>query len=238
MKTQWTMIYWQSDTCWLGKLLEHPEIMTQGETLEELEENLKEAYLLRILANVPDGYQTKTIRCEIPTKRTLPIPGVGDQVRSGEMTLNKAERASQEGLTIQNSGADAVYTALRKLDGVDDQFLDRPEVAHLASILEGDETPECVATNGQLSITVATDRRVIDIEQAIWSNSIKKVESYLYADIRRIEAGQGVECTLLGDRDFRGDAQSRSRQKDALRLRRIRSWQDTACRSRRNGRCS
>ena len=197
MKTQWTMIYWQSDTCWLGKLLEHPEIMTQGETLEELEENLKEAYLLRILANVPDGYQTKTIRCEIPTKRTLPIPGVGDQVRSGEMTLNKAERASQEGLTIQNSGADAVYTALRKLDGVDDQFLDRPEVAHLASILEGDETPECVATNGQLSITVATDRRVIDIEQAIWSNSIKKVESYLYADIRRIEAGRGWSAPSL-----------------------------------------
>ena len=151
MKTQWTMIYWQSDTCWLGKLLEHPEIMTHGRTLEELEENLKEAYLLRILADVPDGYQTKTIRCEIPTRRTLPIPGVGDQVRSGEMTLNKAERASQEGLTIQNSGADAVYTALRKLDGVDDQLLDRPEIAHLASILEGDETPECVATNGQCS---------------------------------------------------------------------------------------
>ena len=36
----------QSDTFWLGKLLEHPEIMTQGETLEELEENLKDAYLL------------------------------------------------------------------------------------------------------------------------------------------------------------------------------------------------
>ena len=197
MKTQWTMIYWQSDTCWLGKLLEHPEIITLGETLEELEENLKEAHLLRILADVPDGYQTKTIRCEIPTRKTLSIPGVGDQVRPGEMTLNEAERASQEGLTMQNSGADTVYTALRKLDGVDDQLLDRPEIAHLASILEGDETPECVATNGQLSITVATDRRVIDIEQAIWSNSIKKVESYLYADIRRIEAGRGWSAPSL-----------------------------------------
>jgi len=41
-----TMVFWKSDQFWLGKLLEHPEIMTQGETLEELEENLKDAYLL------------------------------------------------------------------------------------------------------------------------------------------------------------------------------------------------
>jgi hypothetical protein len=27
-------IYWKSDKFWLGKLLEHPEIMTQGETFE------------------------------------------------------------------------------------------------------------------------------------------------------------------------------------------------------------
>jgi predicted RNase H-like HicB family nuclease len=53
------MIYWQSDQFWLGKLLEHPEIMTQGETLEELEENLREAYLMMVMAEVPEGYQTK-----------------------------------------------------------------------------------------------------------------------------------------------------------------------------------
>ena len=31
------------------RLLEHPEIMTQGETLEELEENIKDAYRLMII---------------------------------------------------------------------------------------------------------------------------------------------------------------------------------------------
>ena len=36
----------ESDHFWLGKLLEHPEMMTQGESLEELEENIKDAYLL------------------------------------------------------------------------------------------------------------------------------------------------------------------------------------------------
>ena len=67
MNTQLTMVYWKSDTFWLGKLLEHPEIMTQGETLEELEENLKDAYLLMAMDDVPEDYQTKTIRCEIHT---------------------------------------------------------------------------------------------------------------------------------------------------------------------------
>lgn len=44
-----TLIYWKEDKFWLGKLLEHPEIMTQGETLEELEENIKDAYQLMVM---------------------------------------------------------------------------------------------------------------------------------------------------------------------------------------------
>ena len=46
---------------WLGTLLEHPEIMTEGETLEELEENIKDAYLLMALDDVPSDYQVKEI---------------------------------------------------------------------------------------------------------------------------------------------------------------------------------
>ena len=46
VKRKMTMVYWKGEKYWLGKLLEHPEIMTQGETLEELEENIKDAYLL------------------------------------------------------------------------------------------------------------------------------------------------------------------------------------------------
>ena len=41
MNNNMTMIYWKSDKFWLGKLNERPDIMTQGETLEELEENHK-----------------------------------------------------------------------------------------------------------------------------------------------------------------------------------------------------
>lgn len=61
MQTKMNMIYWKSDKLWLGKLLEHPEIMTQGRTLRELEENLKDAYLLMAMDDVPEGYSVKKI---------------------------------------------------------------------------------------------------------------------------------------------------------------------------------
>ncbi len=61
MRKTLTMIYWKGDKFWLGKLAEHPEIMTQGETLEELEENIRDAYQLIVLEDVPAEYQEKEI---------------------------------------------------------------------------------------------------------------------------------------------------------------------------------
>lgn len=46
MAEQPHMICWKGETYWLGTLLERPDIMTQGETREELEANLQEAYTL------------------------------------------------------------------------------------------------------------------------------------------------------------------------------------------------
>lgn len=56
-----TMLYWKGDRFWLGKLLDHPEIMTQGETLAELEENLKDAYQLMLMDDVPEEFAVKEI---------------------------------------------------------------------------------------------------------------------------------------------------------------------------------
>jgi hypothetical protein len=56
-----TMVYWKSKKFWLGKFLEHPEIMTQGRTIEELERNIKEAYLLMALDEVPDQYRVREV---------------------------------------------------------------------------------------------------------------------------------------------------------------------------------
>ncbi len=61
MDTKLRMIYWKGEKFWLGKLLGHPEIMTQWETLEELEENIKEAYLLMAMDEVPEEYEIKEI---------------------------------------------------------------------------------------------------------------------------------------------------------------------------------
>ncbi len=37
-------VYWEDEGMWLGHLVEYPDYMTQGETLEELKENLKDIY--------------------------------------------------------------------------------------------------------------------------------------------------------------------------------------------------
>jgi|GEM_PF-480873 len=56
-----TLIYWKDGDFWLGKLRERPEIMTQGKTLAELEENIRDAYELMVMDEVPGEYQTKEI---------------------------------------------------------------------------------------------------------------------------------------------------------------------------------
>ena len=56
-----TLVYWKSKKFWLGKLLEHPEIMTQGRTLKELERNIREAYMLMALDEVPENYRTREV---------------------------------------------------------------------------------------------------------------------------------------------------------------------------------
>lgn len=61
MKTEMKMIYWKSDKFWIGKLKEHPEIMTQGKTLKELEENLRDAYQMMMMEDVPDHHREKVI---------------------------------------------------------------------------------------------------------------------------------------------------------------------------------
>jgi len=61
MKTKLRMVYWKGKKFWVGRLLEHPEIMTQGKTLEELEENMKEAYLLMAMDDVPEEHKIKEL---------------------------------------------------------------------------------------------------------------------------------------------------------------------------------
>jgi predicted RNase H-like HicB family nuclease len=61
MQTQLKIVYWKGETHWLGKFIDHPGIMTQGETLEELEQNLRDAYREMLLDDVAGGFQIKDL---------------------------------------------------------------------------------------------------------------------------------------------------------------------------------
>ena len=48
MLLHFTLEYWIDDEWYIGKLKEIPGVFSQGETLNELEENIQEAYKLMI----------------------------------------------------------------------------------------------------------------------------------------------------------------------------------------------
>lgn len=64
MRRQFTLEYWKDDGWYVGKLKEVPGVFSQGETLRELEENIREAYQLMTVE------QTVTPRRRV---RTRPI---------------------------------------------------------------------------------------------------------------------------------------------------------------------
>ncbi|HNS72127.1 MAG TPA: type II toxin-antitoxin system HicB family antitoxin [bacterium] len=65
MQTKLKMVFWKGNKFYVGKLVDHPEIMTQGKTLAELEENMADAYRLMVLADVPENYETKEIELAV-----------------------------------------------------------------------------------------------------------------------------------------------------------------------------
>jgi len=65
METKLRMVYWKGEKFWVGKLLEYPDIMTQGKTLKELEENMKEAYMLMTMDDVPKEHKVKELTLSV-----------------------------------------------------------------------------------------------------------------------------------------------------------------------------
>ena len=71
METKLKMIYWKGEKFWVGKLIEYPGIMTQGETLAELEENMKDAYILMAMDDVPVEHKVKELTIAVGKEETL-----------------------------------------------------------------------------------------------------------------------------------------------------------------------
>ncbi len=68
MEHQFTLEYWLDDDWYVGKLKEVPGVFSQGESLEELEENIRDAYLLMLeetSAVSRPGIRTKEISVEL-----------------------------------------------------------------------------------------------------------------------------------------------------------------------------
>ena len=64
---RYSMVYWKDGDWYVGRIKERPDVFSQGETLTELEENLKEALALMeecILMELPPDYKTKELIIE------------------------------------------------------------------------------------------------------------------------------------------------------------------------------
>jgi hypothetical protein len=55
-------VYWQDQGVWLGYVEDYPDYMTQGETLEELQENLRDLYSDLTRGKIPGVRQVAELR--------------------------------------------------------------------------------------------------------------------------------------------------------------------------------
>ena len=61
-----TLEYWTDDGWYVGRLSEIPGVFSQGETLEELQENIREAYqLMRESMTTVKSAMTKLMEIEV-----------------------------------------------------------------------------------------------------------------------------------------------------------------------------
>ena len=66
MKKHFTLDYWIDDNWYIGRLKEVPNVMSQGETLEELEDNIKDAYqMLMKEEDIQINYPIKSKEIEV-----------------------------------------------------------------------------------------------------------------------------------------------------------------------------
>jgi predicted RNase H-like HicB family nuclease len=60
-KSRFTLEYWMDDGWYVGRLREIPAVMSQGETLAELEDNIRDAYtMLREASGHPGRRNVRT----------------------------------------------------------------------------------------------------------------------------------------------------------------------------------
>ena len=62
---KFTLEYWKDDDWFVGRLVEIPGVFSQGETLDELKENIKDAYRMMVESEALDFLPEKTRRVRL-----------------------------------------------------------------------------------------------------------------------------------------------------------------------------
>ena len=68
MRRSFCLEYWTDDGWYVGRLKEVPGVFSQGETLDELEDNIRDAYQAMTAdcrEPAPEGVQTKDVELEV-----------------------------------------------------------------------------------------------------------------------------------------------------------------------------
>jgi predicted RNase H-like HicB family nuclease len=68
MRSQFTLEFWQDGDWYIGRLLEVPGVFSQGKTLEELRENIQDAYDLMVTQErspAPPAAQRQPVELEV-----------------------------------------------------------------------------------------------------------------------------------------------------------------------------
>jgi predicted RNase H-like HicB family nuclease len=62
---KFTLEYWKDDDWFVGRLVEIPGVFSQGETLDELKENIKDAYRMMVESEKLDFLPEETRRVQL-----------------------------------------------------------------------------------------------------------------------------------------------------------------------------
>jgi len=62
---KFTLEYWKDDDWFVGRLVEIPGVFSQGETLDELKENIKDSYRMMVECEPLDFLPEKTRRVQL-----------------------------------------------------------------------------------------------------------------------------------------------------------------------------
>jgi predicted RNase H-like HicB family nuclease len=68
MRGQFTLEYWRDGDWYVGRLVEVPGVLSQGESIEELQENIQDAYDLMVTQNrspAPPAARRQPVELEV-----------------------------------------------------------------------------------------------------------------------------------------------------------------------------